>query len=391
MRDIRVVLCRGKRKGLDETFFETEAPTEIKRLAASFINQKYLENRHQEWKTLQAKERSRRTGYASLLNGSDERLWKPSLSPLDTGEMGSVGVTSMGAAYKAKVRAKGKSKRRLGPHDLELPYQESSGQEEVPSRSDDSKVFDFLREREFSESFCDFIAKKIKTFDPKAFEDKKKLALAVSHVYTYSGDVKMYYSNPNLIFFVGPTGVGKTTTLSKIASRFILHENKTVVMATFDVRRIMATAQLETYANIVGVPFRVLREKSDFKTLVKDFIDKNLIFIDTAGTSQHDHKHIDEIGDYIDSLTYPKEVCLCLNASFRYKDLHDVMKSFRRTHFNKILITKADESYSLGSILSVAYESKVPLSFITDGQDVPNDIRLLTAEVLEEFLLREWT
>ncbi len=253
-----------------------------------------------------------------------------------------------------------------------------------------SNVFNFLIERDFSKKFAFEISQKMDLNDVSFKENKKKLASFISHQYEYMRDVKIYSANPNILFFVGPTGVGKTTTLAKIASRLYVKESKSIVMATFDIRRIMATAQLEKYAHIMGVPFSVLYEKDELQKLVKKYINKQLIFIDTAGTSQHDKLHLEELSDFVNFLGYPKEVYLCLNASFRYNDLLKIVDPFSNTNFDRLLITKTDESYSLGSVLSMAYELKVPLSFLTNGQDVPNDILLLEASLLEELLLKEW-
>ena len=280
---------------------------------------------------------------------------------------------------------------------LKNSKEESISENETLSKNNSSrekelcfKVYDFLIEREFSDYFARNICKDLEIDDVVTEEDKSYLSEMVSSKMLYSGDVKNYAANPNLIFFVGPTGVGKTTTLAKLASRFSLKENKSLVMATFDIKRIMATAQLEKYAHIMGVPFKALYEKKDFTKWVKDHIDKNLIFVDTTGTSQHDEKSLDEIETFVNYLNYPKEVCLCLSANTRYRDLVKVAHGFERAKYDRILITKVDESYSLGSVLSVAYEMKMPLYFITDGQEVPNDIFLLDKKNMMKSLLKEW-
>ena len=367
-------------KGLSESFFESEIPqksTKMKQLAETFINQKYLEHRDETFRAL--RERRKKKDSLSYLNGYDLHVANSHVEGMQTWDS----QTKSSPLHHSKHLTEKKEETSLSDASSEATPSN-------PINPINSIVYEFLIEKDFSNSFASLISRKCKELDVKTEEQKQKIAKIISTCFSYAGDIKIYYSNPNLLFFVGPTGVGKTTTIPKIASHFIFREHKEVVMATFDIRRIMATAQLEAYAKILSVPFRVLREKSDFRDLVKEFISKNLIFIDTAGTSQNDTKHIDEIADYITSLQYPRDVYLCLNASFRYKDLLSIMGPFRKTEFNKLLITKSDESHSLGSVLSVAYESKIPLSFITNGQEVPHDVHLLNEETLEKFLMKEW-
>lgn len=249
---------------------------------------------------------------------------------------------------------------------------------------------DFLRRYEFSDDFIEAIRDLNISGAEEDDEFLSLIAEAAVSCFSFSGDVKIYATNPNAVFFIGPTGVGKTTTLAKIATRCSVVEDKSCVLATFDIRRIMATAQLEKYANIMKVPFRVLYYRDDLKKLLSDFIEKNIIFIDTAGTSQHDKKHIEELSEFISYMKIPREVHLCLNSSMRTRDIGKIIKNFESCRYDRIVITKSDESYSLGTALSAAARCKKPLSYITCGQGVPNDIFSAGKESLKKQLLSEW-
>ena len=251
-------------------------------------------------------------------------------------------------------------------------------------------VKNFLKDKEFSSDFADWIASRHQSIDPSAKEYQRVLARSIASQFKFTGPVKLFASNPNIILMVGPTGVGKTTTLAKIASHYAVFEGKSCVLATFDVRRIMATAQLEKFALIMGTPFRVLRQKSDLKKLINDFISKNLIFIDTAGTSHHDLEYLEEMEDFISYINIPKEIYLCLNASFRIKEMQKVIDHFKQLYYEKVIVTKCDESGSLGPALSVLHRYNLPLSYLTNGQDVPSHIVLADEKSTHEYLLKEW-
>ena len=183
----------------------------------------------------------------------------------------------------------------------------------------------------------------------------------------------------------------KPTTLAKIATQYAVSEEKSCVLATFDVKRIMATAQLEKYAIIMGVNFRILRSKTDLRQLLGDFIQHNLIFVDTAGTSPKDFSYISEMEEFINFIHVPREVHLCLNAALRKKEMQKIVSNFKNTAYDRAIITKSDESDSMGPVLSTLYQNRVDISYITNGQDVPSDIALANEDKVSELLLKEWS
>ncbi|AEX85158.1 flagellar biosynthetic protein FlhF [Marinitoga piezophila KA3] len=177
------------------------------------------------------------------------------------------------------------------------------------------------------------------------------------------------------IMFIGPTGVGKTTTLAKIAALNKLHSNKSVAIATIDLYRIAATEQLKTYAEIMDIPASVCYTPTELKATVETLKNNNLILIDTAGRSHKDDMQIGELKMYIDSIK-PQYIFLVISANMRLKDMIDVYNKFSVCNPTHLIISKLDETSSYGQIPSILNASKLPLIYITTGQTVPNDIEI---------------
>ena len=249
----------------------------------------------------------------------------------------------------------------------------------------------FLEDREFSNDFINWVASRHRGPDPDSKDGKENLADFIASQFRYAGAVKVYASNPNIVVLVGPTGIGKTTTMAKIASHYAVGEGRSCVLATFDVRRIMATAQLEKFALIMETPFRILRQKSDLKRLISEFIEKNLIFIDTAGTSHHDKSYLEEMGDFISYISIPKEIHLGINATLRIKEMEKIIDHFQNIRYDRVIITKCDESENLGPALSVLHRYNLPISYLATGQDVPTHFVLASKDIVCKQLMKEWT
>lgn len=179
-----------------------------------------------------------------------------------------------------------------------------------------------------------------------------------------------------VVFFAGPTGVGKTTTIAKIASSFRLEQKRKVALFTADTYRIAAAEQLRTYANILEVPFRVIYSVEDLQMGVRDFRDYDFILVDMAGHSPHNPTLREDMNAFIHGLEegIEKEVHLVLSATTKYVDLINIVDSYSDLEDYKIIFTKLDETTSLGNILNVKLYTGAGLSYITYGQNVPDDI-----------------
>lgn len=181
---------------------------------------------------------------------------------------------------------------------------------------------------------------------------------------------------PRVVFFVGPTGVGKTTTIAKIASRLSMGQKKKVVLLTADTYRIAAAEQLRTYANIMEVPFRVIYSTDEIRQAYQDFKDYDFIMVDTAGHSHKNEEQKENINQFIHSLDdlAEKEVFLVLSAATKYRDLVNIVDSYMSMTEFALIFTKLDETESLGNLLNIKLRTDAPLSYVTYGQNVPDDI-----------------
>ncbi len=181
---------------------------------------------------------------------------------------------------------------------------------------------------------------------------------------------------------VGPTGVGKTTTIAKLAAKFILkHGPRQVALITTDNYRIGAHEQLNTYGRILDVPVRVASSAAELRNLINGFSDKRLILIDTAGMSQRDMKLVEQINTLqqsgIDIKSY-----LVMSAATEYKAMNEIIKAFQVFEPQASILTKLDEAATIGSAVSSIIENNLPLSFIADGQQVPEDMHSPCARTL---------
>ncbi len=181
---------------------------------------------------------------------------------------------------------------------------------------------------------------------------------------------------PKVVFFVGPTGVGKTTTIAKIASKFSVEEGKKVVLLTADTYRIAAAEQLRTYANILEIPFRVIYSKEEVEQALKDFKEYDFILIDTAGHSHQNEEQKESMSRLIHSADNiaEKEVFLVLSATTKYRDLLSITDSYTAMTDYRLIFTKLDETATLGNLLNLKLHTGASLSYIACGQNVPDDI-----------------
>ncbi len=179
-----------------------------------------------------------------------------------------------------------------------------------------------------------------------------------------------------VVFFVGPTGVGKTTTIAKIASKFHVEEGKKIVLFTTDTYRIAAAEQLRTYANIMGVPFKVIYSEDEMKQSIEEFKDYDYVLVDTAGHSHKNEAQKEIMNGFLHSVEgiAEKEVFLVLSATTKYKDLIIIADSYSEMTKYNLIFTKLDETVTLGNLLNIKLYTDASMSYVTYGQNVPDDI-----------------
>ncbi len=194
---------------------------------------------------------------------------------------------------------------------------------------------------------------------------------------------------PKVVFFIGPTGVGKTTTIAKIASKYKVDEEKKVAFLTADTYRIAAAEQLRIYANILDAPISVIYSAEELNQAVENVSEYDLVFVDTAGFSHKNTVQRSDIKELIEGLDeqYEKEVYLVLSATTKYKDLLEIVDVYREIAEYKLIFTKLDETTSYGNILNVRLYSGADLSYMTTGQNVPDDLEVFNSQMIVKQLL----
>ena len=201
-------------------------------------------------------------------------------------------------------------------------------------------------------------------------------------------DLEKGKKGASILALIGATGVGKTTTLAKIAARFVLEQGVDAALITADTYRISAVEQLKTYSDIIGLPLEIVYSPQELKTAIHKFRKKDLILIDTAGRSQHNAYQMQELCDFL--AVHPHIArYLVMSATTKSRDAADILEKFAPCKPDHIIFTKTDETASLGLIPNLLFEKDIRLAFLTNGQSVPDDIVPATPEALADLLLRE--
>ncbi len=190
------------------------------------------------------------------------------------------------------------------------------------------------------------------------------------------------------VFFLGSTGVGKTTTIAKIASRMKLNRKKNIALVTADTFRIAAVEQLKTYANILSVPIKVVYSPEELGEMQEELDQFDICFIDTAGCSHKNREQMENIKKLMEQIPISRrEVYLVLNAGAKYSDLKDIADVYSEITDFSLIFTKLDETSSAGVMLNMRTYTNRPLSYVTWGQNVPEDIGKVDAQKIAKKLL----
>jgi len=197
-----------------------------------------------------------------------------------------------------------------------------------------------------------------------------------------------YLQGAKIWAFIGPTGVGKTTTLAKLAAHFHLRMAKRITLITIDTYRIGAIEQLKTYARILGLPLEVAVSREELKEVIEKNADQDLLLIDTAGRNPHDPAVMEELKDYL--TVHPAvENHLVLSATMKDRDLAQMVYRFSTLPIQSYIITKIDETEEYVPIFNQLLRYKKPLSYLTNGQRVPEDIELATKGRVANLILNQ--
>lgn len=227
----------------------------------------------------------------------------------------------------------------------------------------------------------------------KEYEDLAKvhglLLDKVERLIPIAEETRFDSKTPRVIAMVGPTGVGKTTTIAKLAAIHALTHKRRVSLITADTYRIAAIEQLRTYSDIIGVPLVVVYSPEEIEAAIQDRQDDDLILIDTAGRNPRNPARMLELRGIIRAAR-PDEVHLVISATTKNRDALDIVDRFEQVRFDRLLFTKLDESSTYGMILNALVRAQRPLSFVGTGQDVPEDFERASANKLAHLIIGDW-
>jgi flagellar biosynthesis protein FlhF len=189
------------------------------------------------------------------------------------------------------------------------------------------------------------------------------------------------------VAFIGPTGVGKTTTIAKLISIYA-HQGREVAVITNDTYRIAAAEQIRRVAQLVGVPIRVCQRPEEIDRALEEFGNRDLVLVDTAGRSQRNARRLEELREVL-AATKPDETHLVVSMTTQPETVVDVAERFLPCGYDRLVVTKLDEALKLGVVLDVLSRVQAELSFVTTGQEIPRDIEIADSDRMTSLILGE--
>ena len=190
-----------------------------------------------------------------------------------------------------------------------------------------------------------------------------------------------------VILVLGPTGVGKTTTIVKLAADFSVRQKKKVGIINTDTFRIGAQEQLQTYADILGVPLQVVYWVDELQNALDSMSDRDIIFVDTAGKRPGDDQHKKDLLDIV-RISKPEDILLCLAATTGFAAVKEIVDTYGFVGEYRLMITKLDETKYRGPLLNISWYTQKPLAYVTTGQNVPDDIEVIDVEAITRQIIR---
>ena len=251
---------------------------------------------------------------------------------------------------------------------------------------------DHLQNRGISENLVKRLISYVQqTLSPEEWADDShvyaRIEANVRQICGQIGLIQPGIDKPRIVALIGPTGVGKTTTIGKLAAGFSIVDKRKVALITADTYRVAAVEQLKTFGEIIGVPVEVVMTPSGLNEALRLHADKELIFIDTAGRSPQHDLHMSELRAFLNE-AQPDFTMLVMSATTQSADQHKIYQRFEdlTTH---LIFTKLDETGNAGSILNLLGQTTLPTAYLTNGQNVPDDIEAATPYRLTRYVIGE--
>ncbi|MBQ7077434.1 MAG: flagellar biosynthesis protein FlhF [Lachnospiraceae bacterium] len=253
-------------------------------------------------------------------------------------------------------------------------------------------IYNTLLDNEVNERYANILVEEM----DKTLNHSSNIELMLSNVYQKMilkfGEPSIITSarkKPKIIFFIGPTGVGKTTTIAKIASKLKIEDGKKISLFTADTYRIAAEDQLRTYANILDTPLTIIYSADELNAAIEKVHDSDFILVDTAGFSHRSIQQKEDTKELINSVSsnVEKEVYLVLSATTKYRDLLEIVDAYKEMTEFKLIFTKLDETSAYGNLFNIKMYTKADMSYVTTGQNVPDDIEVFDTQRIVKRLL----
>lgn len=285
------------------------------------------------------------------------------------------------------------TKETLTKEDVEEEVKKVSApiRKEIEEQKDDGidilkLIYNVMVDNEISENYANQMINDIE----QSFDNDARMEDILSHIYQKMilkfGKTECIAPSEGrgakVVYLIGPTGVGKTTTLAKIASRLAIIDGKKVAMITADTYRMQAASQLESYANIMHIPFHVVYEPGELQEHYETYKEFDYILVDTAG---HSHRNEDQRKAMIELVQAldgkaEKEVYLVLSATTKYRDLISISDAYKEVADYRLIFTKLDETSTYGNLFNLRIHTGASLSYVTCGQNVPDDIEVFSPQ-----------
>lgn len=270
-----------------------------------------------------------------------------------------------------------------------------SGNKTYSNKTLDKKIekeldefYEILIEREVQKNIASTLVNQLKNYDGLLGETNLEsyLIAGISSL-IHTKEFKVKKGKTTKVALVGPTGVGKTTCIAKLAViSKIIHKLK-VGLISIDTYRLGAIDQLRIFSEISDIEMAVAYEPNDMPKLIRKFKDKDLIFIDTVGRSQRNYENLDKIKEYIEKALID-EIILVVSSTSSYRTLYDVAQKFKVLNYSSVIFSKIDEAVAYGNILNLSNNFNLPVMFLTNGQVIPDDILSVNSEYLANLIYK---